>query len=79
MTMSKAQRDVKIHALASGLRDSDRAWLQSEIDALPAAGARTAAQTRNFRQYRIMLRLIRLVLLLVPAQADEADTGADPA
>lgn len=76
---TKQQRDTRVRALAHGLRTQDRQWLQDEIAALPAAGARTAAQTRNFRQYRILLRMIRLVLLLVPGEVDETDTATDPA
>lgn len=75
---TKAARDARIQALATALRDHDRQWLQDEIAALPAANARTAAQNRTFRQLRVQLRLLRLVLALVPAAADENDTAPDP-
>ena len=76
--MNKPQPDTRIAALVAGIRNQDRKWLQDEIAALPAAGARTPAQTRTFRQDRIMLRLIRLVLLLVPGVFDDTDTADDP-
>jgi hypothetical protein len=68
---------AKVVSLAASLRE-DIAALQAAIAALPAPGARNAAQTRDVLVMRCLIRLVRFCLISSGA-GSAADRGNEPA